>query len=177
MLLQIEPIARVRIHNFDHFSELFMEEHIGYSRDECQRMFAAYEFPVFFILKTGTRHAFRVNSVHCFLYFLYHLKSTAQRQSLDTPIFGYDYSILSCIFNSVVDFIDAGYSYLLRVLPQVANRFPEYNSCIKDRLNKMYPGLPIPPEAEGTVIFSDCCRLAVCRPNGLYLNFVSSIFL
>ena len=100
------------------------------------------------------------------IYFLFRLKSTAARQSLDTLIFGYDYSALSLIFNTLVEFIDRNHSHLLRLVPHVSGRFPEFNDRIKIKLLQLFPGLQPPPEAEITAVFSDCCRVAVCRPDG-----------
>ena len=84
-LLALAPIPRIRIAAINYFPVLFMEQHIGYSSVECQQMFIAYGFPAYLILLEGTPHAYRVNFNHCFLYFLFRLKSTAARQSLDTP--------------------------------------------------------------------------------------------
>ena len=67
-LLVIDAIPRVRVTRFDHVSPQFMEENIGYSSDECSQMFIAYGLPPCLVLSEGTRYAFRVNSVHCFLY-------------------------------------------------------------------------------------------------------------
>ena len=87
------------------------------------------------------------------------MKSTAARQSLDTPIFGYDYSALSFIFNTVVEFIDRNNSHLLRLVPHVSGQFPEFNASIKTKLMHLFPGLQPPPEAEITAVFSNCCRI------------------
>ena len=100
---------------------------------------------------------------------IYRFKSTSARQSLDAPLFGYDYSALSLIFNKVVDFIDTNHSHRLRFVPQISGRFPEFNERVRAKLREKFPGLPLPPEAEGVVLFSDCCRVAVCRPEGLLL--------
>ncbi len=79
-------------------------------------------------------------------------------------MWGYDYSVLSRMFNAVVDWIDNNHKHRLRQLPLISDKFEHFNRCIVNKLRSIYPGGGLaanPPEAEHCALFGDGCRFEV----------------
>lgn len=148
--------------NFQTLSDTFYDEHMGFSRAESERVFRELRFPARLLFHANTSHQFSVSGEHCFLYFLYELRTPSQRQSRNEINWGYDYSTLSKIKNGAFDWIDATHRHRLNQLPEVANKFGWFSQKIKDKIR--YPNGYIPPEGMQTAIFIDGCRIQTCKP-------------
>ena len=111
--------------------------------------------------------------MHAFLYFLYRLHSPQQRQTLDTDVWGYDYSVLSKMFAAVECYIDNTYKHRLRIVPEIAHKFAMFNARICDKLTSLHGELP--PEATRCALFADGCRYRTSRPE-VRLSYNLSIF-
>ena len=83
----------------------------GFSTVDCIQIFDAMIIPESFVLNRdplnnqNKRHEFKISGVHAFLYTLYRFHNPAQRQSLDSEFWGYDYSVLNKMFSTVIKFI------------------------------------------------------------------------
>lgn len=118
---------------------------------------------MFLFLHQG-KHAFYVDGEHAFLYTLYRFHSPATRQSEDTVFWCYDYTVLSKMFNRVVEWLDETHGHRLRSLQHIAHKLPLFNEAIVDKLKKEFPGGGVaanPPEAEHCALFGDGSRFEV----------------
>lgn len=165
-LLVVDPIVHKQI-TLDTFSDQEYDQHIGFSRQDVQNMIALLPIPEFFTIGAG-RHAFRVSGVKCFLYFLFHVHSPSQRVSLDTTRFGYDYSVLSKIFSTVVNYLDGVYAPKQRIIPTLTAKMGGFNSAITEKIADQFPGMLLPVDAIRCAFFLDGCRIPTCRPTGAY---------
>ena len=86
-LNSVDPVIPVDI-AFDSLSQQFYDELIGFTLTDCVQLYDLLHIPEFFVINEG-RHWFRVHGVHSFLYFLYRMRSTSQRQSLDSAQYIY----------------------------------------------------------------------------------------
>jgi hypothetical protein len=124
--------------------------------------------PEQFVFHENTKHQFRICGVHCFLYYLYHWRSIKQLQSDDTPIWGYDYSVLSKIFNTVLDWMDEEHCPRLRNLEAFVEKAAYFNERIVTKVRatcEKPPADPLPPEAEDCAGFYDASRYKTCKPD------------
>jgi hypothetical protein len=168
--LQIKKLCRPRLGvvegfesvniNFDSFTETFYNEHIGFTASECEEIFDNLHFPVRLKIEEHTAHEWSISGVHCFLYYLYRIHTTNERQSMDQITFGYDYSSLSKIYNGVAEWLDLNHCHRLNIIP--VHRFQEFNRVIKEHI--VHSGLIIPPEADCVCLFLDGCRFRSARP-------------
>ncbi|KAJ1438392.1 hypothetical protein B484DRAFT_444602, partial [Ochromonadaceae sp. CCMP2298] len=153
-------------YNFASLSDGQYDAMIGLARGDVQQCYDAMRIPADIILNPGTRHAFRVDGQHAFLYFLFRYRSPSQRQTLDQAFWGYDYSNLSKIFNTIVAYVDEQHAFRLRRLPEAAAKFATFNERIKAKLQEQYPNEALPPDADHCALFADGCRVEVSVPEG-----------
>jgi hypothetical protein len=158
-LIDIPRITK-RVITLDSFNILDYEIKFGWSRSDVEDLIDAMGIPDDFEIGEGS-HAFAVSGIHCFLYTLFRLHSPSQRQTLDQDDWGYDYSVLSRIFNTVIDFIDNTHCFRLKRLPQVAHKFSLFNQKIKDKIRADYPQVRMPVDAESCALFCDGTRFRV----------------
>lgn len=102
-----DDIPRISI-TFDSFSVQKYEEMFGLSKEDCKLLYAAFRIPELLAIEGWHCH---VSGVHAFLYTLFRFHSPSQRMALDSVEWGYDYSSLSRIFNSVVQLIDINHRH------------------------------------------------------------------
>jgi hypothetical protein len=156
-----DPIPHIRI-TFDSFTDQEYDNMLGFGRLDCEQMYDKFSFPEDIICGNDA-HKFKVNGVHCFLYMLFRFKSPSERQTLDSRLWGYDYTVLSKMFNESVIVMDHNYGHLLNTLPNVGPRFAEFNLKILHhllgRINE-----EIPPHAARCALFADCCRYRTSKP-------------
>jgi hypothetical protein len=152
--------------NFQSFTDTFFDEHIGFSREDCENIHDELKFPDRLMFHRGSRNQFTISAPHCFLYFLYRIFSPNARQSGDEVIWGYDYTTLSKITNEVFAWLDESHCHRLDILPEVAHKFPMFNQKIIDRILKNHE-IP-PPEALRACMFLDGSRYRSCRPGVRY---------
>lgn len=158
------PKRDVRIESF---SEQRTEAMYGFSQNELRQVFDRLQFPVG--LKIGTnRHAFTVPGEKAFLYMLYRFHSPVQRMSLDSDLFGYDYSVLSKIFTAAVEFTHVHHQHRLHSIDSVKHKFGHFNSKIVGKIRSQ--GYPIPPDAVNCALFADAARIRISRPSGEYFE-------
>jgi hypothetical protein len=145
--------------NFESFTDIFFDEHLGFTRAECEDIYDTLAFPERLVFHGDTKHQFSISGPHCFLYFLYHVHTTEQRQSVSEEKWGYDYSTLSKMYNGVMDWLDEHHCFRLNLLP--VEKFPEFNRKIKAKI--VSSGYPIPPEAMNAAVFLDGIRLRCAK--------------
>lgn len=165
-LVQPPPINRTDI-SLDAFEGRNVEFYqlFGFLLADARRLFIALQIPEAFTLNEG-RHRHHVSGEHAFLYTLFRYRSPSQRQALDTQTFGYDYSVLSKMFNACIAYIDDTHAHRLRRLPETAPRFAHFNTCITGSIGRKFPGIPLPPDAIQCSLFVDGTRFRVQRPSG-----------
>ena len=133
-----------------------LTEKIGFNRNDARRVYTALQIPDHFTLNEG-RHTFHLSgpillSVSCKAYILYRrarvslllfrLHSPQQRKTLDSHVWGYDYSALSKMFSAVETYVDNSHRHRLRIVPEIAHKFSFFNLRICDKLMSLYGELP-----------------------------------
>lgn len=164
-----DPIHSKNI-DFDSFSDQEFYADIGFSRDQCICLFNLLDLPEQIVLnKHSKRHRFKVSSVHAFLYMLFHYRTPSARLTIDEVRWGYDYSVLSKIFKTMVKLIDKKHRHRLqRLSPYVLEKLPMFNAKIVGKLQKLYPNEALPQHATGCAMFVDGTRFETSRPAGEY---------
>jgi len=99
---------------------------------------------------------------------LYHFRSPSARQTLDTAVFGYDYSVLSKLFNASVQYVHDHHSDKFRNIPSIIHKLPVFNAAIIAKIVDSFPGTAIPADAVHCSLFADNCRFEIARPTGPY---------
>lgn len=166
-LLVPNPILRrdVRIENYNDQSS---EALFGFTVADLHRLHNVLHVPAHLVINSG-KHAHKVSGEHCLLYFLFRMHSPSCRMTLDSERFGYDYSTLSKIYNSVLRFIHTNFKYLYRVLPYAYPRFSNFNRAIRAAVLRDNPDLQqVPADAQRCALFADGTRFRVSRPTGPY---------
>lgn len=165
----VDGINSVRL-SWNSFSDQDYDDDFGFTREECIHIYNILGVPERFMFHENTRHQFQICGVHCFLYYLYHWRTTAQRQTVDTREWGYDYSVLSKMFNKVVEWMDEKHGFRLRNLAAAAPKFAYFNERIYAKVVATCKaiGYPVPPEAERCTGFYDASRFKTCKPDVSY---------
>ena len=101
----------------------------GWTREGAQQLYELMDLgPRLRLMPDWT-----VNSIHAFLYMLYHIRSPSERLSLDSQKFGYDYSSLSRIFNCMLEKVDSQHGFRLQRLEDaVATDGQNFKNVMKD---------------------------------------------
>jgi hypothetical protein len=94
----------------------------------AEDLFNAIQIPSEFSINSG-RHGYYVDGIYAFLYCLHRYHKPVKLED-DQNTYGSDYSVLSKIFNTVVNWIDDNHSQRLRCLRKVAHKFPLFNQKI-----------------------------------------------
>ena len=162
-LVDVEPVEHKDI-SFATFSNQYLLEHMKASREECRSLYYHMAIPANFTINKDDKK-FQVSGVHCFLYWLFRYTSPSRRISDDSKEWGYDHTVLSKMFNAVVDFIDHTHRFRLKRIPEAVVKFPYFNRCIMNSIHRDFPGQLLPPEAYSCALFGDCCRFRVARPS------------
>jgi hypothetical protein len=164
-----DEIPHIRL-TLDDFTDQEAEEQLGMSKGMISELHEAMQFPP--RLSIGSEKPFYVDGWHAFLYFLYRMYSPSKRMALDQDKFGYDYSSLSKIFKSVVEWIDNNHKHRLRRINEdLVQKFPQFNASIVATLrhkNNLQHDDPLPSDAECCALFADNCRFHIARPDGPY---------
>jgi hypothetical protein len=92
-------------------------------------------------------------------------RTPSQRQADDSAVWKYDYSTLSKVFNSVVDWFDDTHVHRLRQLPNITHKFASFNAAILAKIRADCPSLDVtggmPPDAFDCALFGDGSRFKV----------------
>jgi hypothetical protein len=72
---------------FQSFTDTFFDEHIGFSREDCEKIYDELKFPNRLMFHRGSRNQFAIASPHCFLYFCIE-SSRLMHVSLETKSYG-----------------------------------------------------------------------------------------
>lgn len=166
-LLAVPAYVRHRIgfNTFNNDAEFY--QLFGFTIDDAFMVYEAMQVPAYFTINRD-RHAFRFKGQHAFLYFLFRMYSPSQRQTLDSRLFGYDYSTLSKVFNVVCTWVDSTHKHRLNQLPNVQNKFQHFNDCIVQQLLDHFNLENIPEHAQHCSLFVDGVRFRCSRPSGPY---------
>lgn len=101
MLTVIEPIVRRNI-SIAAMDDYFYATGLGLEREQVRELFDALEVPAFFLLNNAlTEHRYNFSGEIAFLYWLYHWRQPHQTMADDQGTFGYDYSTLSKVINTL----------------------------------------------------------------------------
>lgn len=153
-------------YTFDCVPNVISEERIGFTRNDIISLYQHLHIPDRFVIDNGgDSHRFHVSGSHAFLYFLsrYHCPSPSVFHDID--LWHYDSTTLRKIFNSMVDYIDDHYSYLLDSINKIVSKLPSFNQKILTKITELNAGI-IPPEAVNCSLFVDGIRFEVSRPEG-----------
>ena len=89
-----------------------------------------------------------------------------------------DYSVLSKIFNRVMEWMDEAYCHRLRNSAAMARKFAIFNECIVHKVNRtcqgMVPPDAVPPEAINCAGFYDASRWKTCRPDVSFAMYLTT---
>ncbi len=132
---------------------------IGYSREQCESIYNEIGVPQYFTFKNG-RHSFRIHGIHCFMFFLFRWKKPYAVID-DQKLWGYDYSVLSMMFNNVNEWLDETHTFRLRSLHRIRHLLPMYSSKILEKVVATCEQLHVdivPPEAINCCGFVDASR-------------------
>lgn len=158
------PRHRLTFDSFDNEAQFI--QMFGFSIDDAYDVHDAMGVPDEIMLNEG-RHSFAVSGQHCFLYLLYRMYSPSQRQTLDSAVFGYDYSVLSKMFNAMCNWVDATHGHRLRQMQHIVPRFPQFNEVIRNKLEQNFNLQPgVPAHAQQCALFVDGTRFKCSRPSG-----------
>jgi len=156
-----------KVITIDGFTAQQTDMYFGFSAVELHQLFDHIDFPEAITLNEG-RHQFKVPGQKAFLYMLYHFRSPSARQTLDTAVFGYDYSVLSKLFNASVQYVHDHHSDKFRNIPSIIHKLPVFNAAIIAKIVDSFPGTAIPADAVHCSLFADNCRFEIARPTGPY---------
>jgi hypothetical protein len=160
------PIPKVRL-DWDDLTDAEYESKLGMSKEEAQDQYDVMGLPDRVKLNEG-RHAFRVDGVHAFLYYMYRIHTPNQRVKNEEEGWGYHSSVLSKILWAVAEFFDETHGHRLRQLPDQVHRFSEWNGNIRTKLSYLYPFDPMPPHTLDCALFGDGTRMQTARTAGPY---------
>jgi hypothetical protein len=179
-LSRVDRIISIDI-DYNSFSTQKLDELTGFSREDIILLHTALNIPDNFVIGAD-RHRFSVAGQHCFLYLLFRMHSPSIRQTLDSKFWGYDYSVLSKIFNKVLEFIDMNHSFRLRRLHMAFNKLEEFNFSITQKIQQNFPNENLPPDSIHCALFADACRFRIARPHVFFffvfffLNLLKLLF-
>jgi len=163
-LLVPDPIVS-KIVTVDGFTEQRCIELFGFTKNEIYELLEQLLVPQHLSIGSG-RHTYKVLGETAFLVMLHRYYSPSQRVSLDSQLFGMDYSSLSKVFSTMVGWINAEWNHKLDNLPNAYPQFPIFNQKILAKI--IQAAQPIPADATNCSLFADGMRLPIARLSGPY---------
>lgn len=146
---------------FDSFTAQQYDNMFDFSREDCERMYNELGVPDKLYVNEG-RHRSAVDGVKSFLYMLCRYFAAPERQVLDQNTWGYDYSMLSKMFDAMLDWMDTTHGAKLKCLQYISMaRLQRFNDAITGTLATMFPNDALPPEAVNCALFADGSRIKV----------------
>lgn len=137
----------------------------GFTHEQFHRMVVTFGIPDYITINegAGNRHSSHFHGKTAFFIFLARYHSDFRKLGDLQRSYGYDYTVISKVFTTLLDFMDSRYAHLYDNLAGVLDRFAEFNDCIVRAIARHHAG-EVPQEARRIAFFVDGSRVPIGKP-------------